>query len=46
VDPEPVEEQEDGLLSLDFVEMPGDPASFQKMFDSIKGYKIQTDLDR
>ena len=46
IDPEPVEENEDGLLGLDFVEMTEDPATFQNMFDSITGYSIQTDLDR
>ena len=46
IDPEPVEEYEDGLLGLDLVEMAEDPATFQKQFDRIKGYNIQTDLDR
>ena len=46
MDPEPVEENENGLLGLDFVETTGDPVSLQNMFDRVKGYKIQTDLDR
>ena len=46
MDPEPVGEQDDGLLGLDFIEMTEDPASFSMTFDRIKGYSIQTDLDR
>ena len=46
MDPEPAEENEDGLLGLDFAETTGDPVSLQNMFDRVKGYNIETDLDR
>ena len=46
MEPEPVEEFEDGLLDPDFVETNREAESLSKAFDRIKGYKIQTDLDR
>ena len=46
MDPEPVEENDDDLLGLDFVEMTGDPAKFQNIFYSMTGYSIQNNLDR
>ena len=46
MDPEPLEEFDDGLLDPDFVETNREVESLSKAFDLIKGYKIQTDLDR
>ena len=46
MEPEPIEEHEDQLLTSGFVLGMEDQAAISKGFDGIKGYKIQTDLDR
>ena len=45
-EPEPVYEHEASIQDLGFVEMPRDAAASAKASQEVKGYKIQTDLDR
>ena len=45
-EPEPVYEHEASIQDLGFVEMPRDAAASAKASQEVKGYQIQTDLDR
>ena len=44
--PEPVYEHEASIQDLDFVGMPWDAAASAKASQIVKGYQIQTDMDR
>ena len=45
-EPEPVYEHEASIQDLDFVEMPRDAVASAKASQEVKGYQIQTDMDR
>ena len=45
-EPEPVYEHEASIQDLDFVGVPRDAAASKKATQEVKGYQIQTDMDR
>ena len=45
-EPDPVYEHEASIQDLDFVGVPRDAAASKKATQEVKGYQIQTDMDR